>query len=132
METTTVGTGQAIEEIPEYAAGWQVHDSINLEDHLLPEPVETFMLVALCWCLVAWLLRLCYMAIHLLELQAAIRAQRLSSHDNVPMHALVANTDPQTRTRFLSFLRARTPATPTAAVPCYSCLLYTSPSPRDS
>ena len=34
-----MGTGQAIEEIPEYAAGWQVHDSINLEDHLLPSRV---------------------------------------------------------------------------------------------
>ena len=30
-----------------------VYDSAALEDHLLPEPVETFLLVALCWCLVA-------------------------------------------------------------------------------
>jgi hypothetical protein len=97
-----------------------VYDSVALEDHLLPEPVETFLLVALCWCLVAWLLRLCYMAIHLLELQTAIRTQRLSSHDNVPLHAEVAVTDPQMGSRFLSFLRTRTPATPTAAVPCYS------------
>ena len=97
-----------------------VYDSAALEDHLLPEPVEAFLLVALCWCLVAWLLRLCYMAIHLLELQAAIRTQRLSSHDSVPLHSEVAHTDIQTKTRFLSFLRTRTPATPTAAVPCYS------------
>ena len=97
-----------------------VYDSESLEDHLLPEPVETFLLVALCWCLVAWLLRLCYMAYDLLELQAAIRTQRLSSHDDVPLHAQVEYTDTQTKTRFLSFLRTRTPATPTAAVPCYS------------
>jgi len=97
-----------------------IYDSVALEDHLLPEPVETFLLVALCWCLVAWLLRLCYMANHLFELQSAIQTQRLSSHDSVPLHAQVAHADPQTRTRFLSFLRTRTPATPTAAVPCYS------------
>ena len=97
-----------------------VYDSAALEDHLLPEPVETFLLVALCWCLVAWLLRLCYMAMHLLDLQAAIKHQRLSAHDSVPLHSEVVYLDPQTKTRFLSFLRARTPPTPTAAVPCYS------------
>ena len=97
-----------------------VADSIPVEDHLLPEPVETFLFMALCWCLVVWLLRLCYMAIHVLELQAAIRTGRLSLHEDVPLHAHVATTDPQTRTRFLSFLRMRTPPTPTAAVPCYS------------
>ena len=97
-----------------------VYDSAALEDHLLPEPVETFLLVALCWCLVAWLLRLCYMAMHLLDLRSAIEHQRLSAHDSVPLHSEVVNLDPQTKTRFLSFLRARTPPTPTAAVPCYS------------
>ena len=33
-----------------------VYDSAALESNLLPEPVETFLLVALCWCLVAQLL----------------------------------------------------------------------------
>ena len=97
-----------------------VYDSAALENNLLPEPVETFLLVALCWCLVAWLLRLCYIAMHLLELQGAIKSQRLSAHDSVPLHSEVMYLDPQTKTRFLSFLRTRTPATPTAAVPCYS------------
>ena len=107
-----------------------VADSVPLEDHLLPEPVETFMLMALCWCLVVWLLRLCYLAIHLLELQAAIRTGRLSFHNDVPLHAHIASTDPQTRTRFLSFLRARTPATPTAGVPAYSVPLSLNGAPR--
>ena len=75
-----------------------VYDSAALEDHLLPEPVETFLLVALCWCLVAWLLRLCYMAMHLLDLQTAIKSQRLSAHDSVPLHSEVVNLDPQTKT----------------------------------
>ena len=110
-----VGSGRSMDDIYE-----PVYDSVALEDHLLPEPVETALLVVLCWFLVAWLLHLCYMAVHLNELQSAIRTQRLSSHDSVPLHAEVAYTDPQTRTRFLSFLRTRTPATPTAAVPCYS------------
>ena len=109
-----------------------IYDSVALEDHLLPEPVETFLLVALCWCLVAWLLRLCYMANHLFELQSAIQTQRLSSHDSVPLHAQVAHADPQTRTRFLSFLRTRTPATPTAAVPCYSVPLSLNGATRRS
>ena len=60
------------------------------------------------------------MAMHLLDLQTAIKSQRLSAHDSVPLHSEVVNLDPQTKTRFLSFLRARTPPTPTAAVPCYS------------
>ena len=110
-----MGSGRSMDDIYE-----PVYDSVALEDHLLPEPVETALLVVLCWFLVAWLLHLCYMAVHLNELQSAIRTQRLSSHDSVPLHAEVAYTDPQTRTRFLSFLRTRTPATPTAAVPCYS------------
>ena len=98
----------------------RVGDSIPLEDQFLPEPVETFLFMSLCWCLVVWLLRLSYMAIHILELQAAIRTGRLSLHEDVPLHAQLAATDSQTRTRFLSFLRMRTPPTPTAAVPCYS------------
>ena len=42
--------------MPEDQANWGVGDSLPLEDHLLPEPVETFLFMALCWCLVVWLL----------------------------------------------------------------------------
>ena len=96
--------------------GFLCHTDLVLEQQYLPPAVADFFLVALTWCMVGWALRLAYIAMSLIELRHAIDQNRVSVHGDVPLHALVPGLDPLSRSRFLSFLRARSPATPAAAV----------------
>ena len=92
--------------------GFLCHTDLVLEQQYLPPAVADFFLVALTWCMVGWALRLAYIAMSLIELRHAIDQNRVSVHGDVPLHALVPGLDPLSRSRFLSFLRARSPATP--------------------
>ena len=96
--------------------GFLAYTDVVLEQQYLPPAVADFFLVALTWCMVGWAQRLAYIAMSLIELRHAIDQNRVSVHGDVPLHALVPGLDPLSRSRFLSFLRARSPATPAAAV----------------
>lgn len=87
---------------------------------LLAPATADFCLVLFGWVLVAWLLRLVYLFATLREFEAVKAVGGLSVFEDVPMHHHVNLLDPDTRRRFLSFLRARVPPTPAAEVATYS------------
>lgn len=87
--------------------------------HTLLHELDDFGFLLVSWALVAWCLRLVWLASWHRQLRTAAAVQSLSTFSDVALHSLVSTLDPSTRRKFLNFLRARTPDEPTAPVVHY-------------
>lgn len=86
---------------------------------ILDAQLADFWFIVLIWSVIAWFFRLLYLLMQLLELKNAMRAAQVAVHRNVPLHSEIGMLDVQSRSRFLAYLRSRTPPTPAASVSAF-------------
>ncbi len=87
---------------------------------MLPSQVVDFWIILLFWFVAAWAARIVHLTVSLKEVRRAIDAGQITVHRDVPLHSSISWLDAYFRSRFLSFLRARVPPTPTAPVQAFS------------
>ena len=90
------------------------------ETSFLPDADSDVLVIIIICCIIGWALRLLFLAYSLREFALAKATGRLSVHSDVPLHSYIVPLDINARLRFLGYLRARTPAAPTAEVVAYT------------
>eukprot|EP00900_Chrysochromulina_parva_P024194 jgi/Chrpa1/6408/Chrysochromulina_OHIO_Genome00015362-RA len=90
------------------------------ETSFLPDADSDVLIIIIICCIIGWALRLLFLAYALREFVLAKATGRLSVHSDVPLHSYIVPLDINARLRFLGYLRARTPAAPTAEVVAYT------------
>jgi len=86
------------------------------QEPILDTNLSDFWVIILSWSILGWGMRLCYIGLQLLELRNAAYSNRAAIHHEVALHSEIGLLDFQSRSRFLAYLRSRTPATPAATV----------------